>query len=85
MLEKARLKVEDYAEEIARKLKPVLRYKRYREALERNRKRVDVSLESMADSYELFLFVKQPDREKFRDFLARTSRKLREIMERIRA
>ena len=38
MLEMAGLSVEDHAEEIARKLKPVLRYKRNREAFERNRK-----------------------------------------------
>ena len=83
MLERAGLNVEDYAEEIVHKIRPMLRYKRYKEALERNRSRINISPESMADSYELFLFVKEPDREEFKDFLARISRKLREIMDRI--
>ena len=81
MLMGAGLNIEDYAEEIARKLEPVLRYKKYREAFERNRKGLHVALVSMADSYELSLFVKQLDREKFRDFLARIGEKLGEIVD----
>lgn len=40
-----------------------------------------VSLELVGDSYVLSLFVKQPDREKFRDFLARIGEKLGEIVD----
>jgi len=56
------------------KLKPVLRCRRKMEGLV-------VSLELVGDSYVLSLFVKQPDREKFRDFLARIGEKLGEIVD----
>jgi len=46
----------------------VLRYRKYREAFERNRRELDVSPELMVDGYELSLFMKQPDREEFMDF-----------------
>ncbi len=85
MLESIGLNAENYVEEITRKIKPVLRYKRYREAFDRVRKGVSISLESMANSYELSLFVKQPDREKFKDFLIRTNKKLRKIVDKIPA
>lgn len=61
----------------------MLRYRRYREAFERSMRELDVSLESMADGYELSLFVEQPDREKFGDFLTQIGGKLREIMNRV--
>ena len=83
MIEKAGLKVEKYEEEIVHKLKPMLRYRRYREAFKRNIRELNASLESMANSYELSLFVKQPDREKFRNFLVQAGGKLREIMNRV--
>ena len=83
MLEKAKLKVEDYVDKIVRKLKPILRYKRYRENFERNRGKLSVTLESMMNSYELSLFIKQPDREEFRQFLDDLGEKLREIMKSI--
>ncbi|PLJ77438.1 MAG: hypothetical protein B7L53_06885, partial [Thermofilum sp. NZ13] len=69
MLEKAGLGIEDYEEEIARKIKLVLRYRRYRESSEKNRRGLELSLESMADSHELSLFVEQPDEEEFRHAL----------------
>ena len=81
ILEKAGLEIEKYVEEIVHKIRPVLRYKRYKEALERNRKELKVSLSIMSDNRELSLFVKKLDKENFRDFLARTSGKLREIID----
>ena len=80
MLERAGLKIGDYMEEIACKLKPVLRYRRYREAFMRNRRELNVSLELMADDYELSLFVEQPARREFTSFLTRAGEKLREIV-----
>ncbi|RLE87589.1 MAG: hypothetical protein DRN04_18010 [Thermoprotei archaeon] len=83
ILDKAGLKIKNYKNEIIRKLRPALKYRRYKEAFERNRRKFNISAELIADSNELFLFVKQPDREEFTDFLNRTSEKLREIMNHI--
>jgi len=38
----------------------VLRYRKYRDAFRRNRERLEESLRSMADTYELSLFLTLP-------------------------
>ena len=80
MLERRGLEIENYVEEIVHKIRPMLRYKRYREALEKNRRELKASLRIMSNNYELSLFVKRLDKENFRDFLSKTGRKLREII-----
>ena len=81
VLEKAGLSIEDFSEEIMLKLKPVMRYKKYREAFERNRESFTVSPELITNTYELSLFVEQPNKEEFVEFLTRIEKKLKEIIE----
>ncbi len=81
VLEKAGLSIEDFSEEIMLKFKPVMRYKKYREAFERNRESFTVSPELITNTYELSLFVEQPNKEEFVEFLTRIEKKLKEIIE----
>lgn len=83
MLEKRGLRIEDYEKEIARKLRPALRYRRYREAFERNKKEFRIPPELVADNYESSLFVKRPNMEEFGGFLAQISKKLRKLIKEI--
>ena len=83
MLERRGLRIEDYEKEIARKLRPALRYRRYREAFERNKKEFRIPPELVADNYESSLFVKRPNMEEFGGFLAQISKKLRKLINEI--
>jgi len=67
MLHKSGFKAEKLREEIIKKTKASLQYKKYRESLEKNRKSLEVA-EVIQDSFERDLLVKKPERD-FETFL----------------
>ncbi|MHA1627233.1 MAG: nucleotidyl transferase AbiEii/AbiGii toxin family protein [Candidatus Asgardarchaeia archaeon] len=77
ILSKRGLKIEDLKEEIIRKTRAALHYKKYRENLERNRE-LEVGREVLDDPFERGLFVIEPEVE-FEDFLKKFVKELREI------
>jgi len=59
MLDKSGFKAKELREEIVKKTKASLRYKKYRESLEKNKKSLEVA-EVVQDSFERDLLVKEP-------------------------
>lgn len=78
MLDKYGFKAERLKEEIIKKTKASLRYKKYRENLEKNRESLEVA-EAIDDSLERRLLVSQPTKG-FEAFLRKLRRTLKSIM-----
>jgi predicted nucleotidyltransferase component of viral defense system len=82
MLEKHGFKPENLKEEITKKMKACLRYKKYRENLDKNRKSLKIK-EALSDAFERSLFVTKPG-VKFEEFLREFRAVLEEIMKSLR-
>ena len=78
VLQKHGFYVEDFENEIIEKIKASLYYKKYRDALERNKERLEVGREVLEDLFERNLFVEKPKKE-FDDFLKAFIETLRKI------
>lgn len=78
ILYKHGFKVEDLKDEIVEKVRAALYYKKYRDALERNKKAFRIDIEIMEDPFERGLFVSKPTKE-FEVFSKRLVGILREI------
>ena len=78
MLDKLGFKAERSKEEIVKKTKACLRYKKYRENLEKNRQSVRVK-EALEDTFERSLFVTKPSKH-FDLFLEKLVATLKDVM-----
>jgi hypothetical protein len=78
VLQKHGFYVKDFENEIIEKIKASLYYKKYRDALERNKERLEVGREVLEDPFERNLFVEKPEKE-FDDFLKAFIETLRKI------
>jgi predicted nucleotidyltransferase component of viral defense system len=78
ILQKYGFYVKDLENEIIEKIKASLHYQKYRDALEKNKERLEVSREILEDPFERNLFVKKPEKE-FEDFLSTFIETLRRV------
>jgi predicted nucleotidyltransferase component of viral defense system len=78
MLDKHGFKTERLREEIVKKTKSCLRYKKYRENLEKNREALEIR-EALADAFERSLFVTKPAKD-FEVFLRKFAVILEDII-----
>mgnify|MGYP000288812852 CR=1 FL=1 len=79
ILYKHGFRAEDLKKEIIDKIRKALYYKKYRNALERNKEAFKINREILEDLFERSLFVTKPTKE-FEDFLEESSKVLREIV-----
>jgi len=79
MIEKAGIRAEELRSEILIKIKEVLRFKKYREALKASVKSLEIE-EVLNDPFEMEMFITKPD-EKFYSSVKRFEKFLREIAE----
>jgi hypothetical protein len=78
MLDRSGFKAERLKEEIIKKTKASLHYKKYRENLEKNRESLETA-ETIDDTLERILLVSQPTKG-FEEFLRRLRGTLKNIM-----
>lgn len=77
MIEKAGMKVENFREEIMKKIVAAMKFERYRKSVERSAESIE--LESViSDPYELEIFISKPESEFF-SFAKKLENFLREI------
>jgi predicted nucleotidyltransferase component of viral defense system len=77
ILQKHGLEARDLENEILEKIKASLYYKKYRDALKKNREKFEIG-QILADPFERNLFVEKPEK-KFEDFLKSIVETIRKI------
>jgi hypothetical protein len=77
ILQKHGLEARDLENEILEKIKASLYYKKYRDALKKNREKFEIG-QILADPFERNLFVEKPEKE-FEDFLKSIVETIRKI------
>jgi len=78
ILQKHGFKIEDFKSEILKKIEASLYYKKYRDALEKNKEKLEIGKEILENPFERSLFIKKPEKQ-FEYFLNDSLRELREI------
>jgi len=61
ILQKHGFKIEDFKSEILKKIETSLYYKKYRDALEKNKEKLEISKEILENPFERSLFIKKPE------------------------
>jgi len=78
ILQKHGFKIEDFKSEILKKIEASLYYKKYRDALEKNKEKLEIGKKILENPFERSLFIKKPENQ-FEHFLNDSPRELREI------
>ncbi|RLE55891.1 MAG: hypothetical protein DRJ30_03210 [Candidatus Methanomethylicota archaeon] len=79
LLDKHGFKVEDLKDEIVEKVRFALHYKKYMDALKRNKEQFRISKEVLEDPFERELFISKPTKD-FEDYSSKLTKVLKEIV-----